>query len=152
MLAPNCCRGIARPLSGLALLFVPLIVGCGEGSDAPKVVPVSGQVLLSGKPYGGAGVSFRPDAAKGNKSQFIPSGTANEEGEYELVTGDQKGAPVGWYKVVVFAPSPKPTGGEMPQSGPPPYNAKFTDPGATPLSVEVKDEKEPEPIDLELTP
>lgn len=151
MLQPHHRRGYAAFVYGLPLMLGACLIGCG-GSDAPTVVPVTGQVLLSGNPLPGAGVSFRPDADKGNKSQFIPSGTANESGEYELLTGDQKGAPVGWYKVVVFAPSPKPTGGEMPKSGPPPFNIKFANPSETPLSFEVKDEKEPEPIDLELTP
>jgi len=48
-------------------------------------------------------VLFQPDASKGNHSPFEPAGTIDEEGTYTLLTKDKKGAPPGWYKIVVTA-------------------------------------------------
>jgi hypothetical protein len=150
MIVPHyACRGV--PCLLLTLLIVFGVAGCGGTSDGPNVAVVSGQVTLKGNPLASAGVSFRPDAAKGNKTKFIPSATANEDGEYELMTGDKKGAPVGWYKVVVVAPSPAMVAGEAPKSGPPPFNSKYSDPATTPFSVEVKETNLPEPYDLNIT-
>lgn len=133
----------------LLVICAATLIGCSS-SDGPVVVPVAGQISLNGSPFGGAGISFRPDASKGNTAEYIPSATSNEDGEYELVTGDKKGAPVGWYKVVVIAPTPPMVGGEAPKVGPPPFDPKFSDVGTTPLSVEVKDQSPPEPYDLEV--
>lgn len=124
--------------AAIAFWTVAMLTGCGS-DDGPKLVPVSGQVTLDGKPVPGVGVSFRPDASKGNKSVYEPAGTANVEGKYELVAAAKNGAEVGWYKVVVAPASPAPTGGEMPQVGPPPFNAKYTAVTTTDLSIEVKE-------------
>lgn len=142
------CRNVLCLL--LMLLIVSGVAGCGGASDSPKVAVVIGQLTLKGNPYAKAGVSFRPDTDKGNKTKFIPSATANEDGEYELITGDQKGAPVGWYKVVIAAPSAPIAAGEAPKSGPPPFNSKYADPSATPFSVEVKETNPPEPFDFDV--
>ncbi len=122
----------------LAVITAPMLIGCGGSDDGPKLVPVSGVVSLDGKPLPGVGVSFQPDAAKGNKSVLVPSGTANAEGKYELVAAAKNGAEVGWYKVVIVPATPAPMGGEMPQVGPPPFNVKYTAPTTTDLSIEVK--------------
>lgn len=139
----------SNPLS-LLVICAAALVGCSS-SDGPVVAPVTGQISLNGSPFANAGISFRPDASKGNKAEYNPSATSNEDGEYELVTGDKKGAPVGWYKVVVIAPTPPIVGGEAPKVGPPPFDPKYSDVGTTPLSVEVKDQSPPEPYDLEVT-
>lgn len=120
-------------VSGLAVS----VCGC-SGETGPQLVPVSGVVTVDGQPYARAGVSFRPDDAKGNKfAQYIPAGYTNESGRYELTTTARKGAPAGWYKVVVVPPS-APPGGEMPKLTAPPFHKKYADPTLTDLSVEVK--------------
>lgn len=140
----------------MALLVACLLgtagLGCGSGDSGPALFPVSGTITVDGAPLAGAGISFRPDVGKGNKfAEFIPSGTADDQGEYELVTAARKGAPPGWYKVVVFAPSPPMARGEAPQVGPPPFNPKYSDPDQTDLSIEVTRESAPDSYDLKLT-
>ena len=87
-------------------VFLSCIVAClfGCGGDKLDLVPVKGIVLLDGKPItkiGQGGVSFFADASKGNQTQHIPTGAIDAEGNYELVTGGQNGAPLGTYKVLV---------------------------------------------------
>lgn len=142
---PNVC------LVGFAFLAVSLFIGCGGSDDGPKLVPVSGKVTLAGSPLPGVGISFRPDAAKGNKSVHEPSGTADAEGKFELVAAAKNGAEVGWYKVVIIPAAPAPKGGEMPQVGPPPFSVKYTDVTTTDLSIEVKAGAAPGAYDLTLT-
>jgi len=91
------CLLLAPSLCGLA-------VGCGDSAE--KFYPVAGKVLLDGNPLttvAQGSVSFHGDAAKGNSTMHQPIGTINAAGEYELVTVGRKGAPPGWYKVVVAA-------------------------------------------------
>src|SRR5262245_40091564 len=79
-----------------------VVAGCGGDSD--KLAPVVGKVTVDGKPLKSGTVSFRPDASKGNSSQHQPNGEIDAEGNYEmLVPPAKKGAPPGWYKVVVMA-------------------------------------------------
>ncbi|MDB5390277.1 MAG: hypothetical protein JWM11_5923 [Planctomycetaceae bacterium] len=131
------------------LVVASVLIGCGSGSEL-KLSPVKGTVAVAGNPLAEAGISFRADESKGNKTKHIPSATSDDEGNYELVTGGEKGAPPGWYKVVVIPSSPPIVGGEMPKPGPPPFDKKYLDPGATDLSVEVKDGATPDDYNLEL--
>src|SRR4051794_919497 len=85
-------------LGGAALLWAA--GGCGPPGE--KFYPVAGKVTLAGKPLKVGTVSFRPDASRGNTSKHIPTGAIDAAGNYELVTVGKKGAPPGWYKVLVF--------------------------------------------------
>jgi hypothetical protein len=87
-------------LSGL--LF--LASACG-GTHMGKLYTVSGQVLLGNQPLGtnNGYVLFKPDADKGNTSSFEPEGVIDEKGNYTLFTQGKKGAPRGWYRVIVTA-------------------------------------------------
>jgi hypothetical protein len=134
----------------IAFWTAAMLTGCGS-DDGPKLVPVSGQVTLDGKPVPGVGVSFRPDTSKGNKSVHEPGGAADAEGKYELVAAAKNGAEVGWYKVVIVPASPVPTGGEMPTIGPPPFNTKYTDVTTTDLSIEVTGGAAPGAYELKLS-
>jgi hypothetical protein len=141
------CLAAYAPFLGI---FVgALLVGCGanEGLD---LIPVSGKVSLPDGPLAGVGISFRADASKGNNTPHIPSGTTDAEGKYELTAGGAKGAPAGWYKVVVMPPAPAPTGGEVPKPGPPPFDPKYSDAATTDLSIEVKSAAAPGAYDLNL--
>src|SRR5436190_19451411 len=55
---------------------VPLLAGC-----APKQTPISGRVLLDGKPLPGGRVTFRPENSKFNSVSV----ELNEQGHYEAV-------------------------------------------------------------------
>lgn len=124
-------------------------VGCG-GNKGPELLPVSGKVTLPDGPLAGIGISLRADASKGNTTPHIPSGTTDAEGQYELTTGVGKGAPAGWYRVVLTPPTATPVGGEMPPSGPPPFAKKYLDVTTTDLSLEVKAGAAPGAYDLKL--
>jgi len=137
--------------SGLILTASLSVIGCGAAEDGPKLAPVVGRVLVDGEPLPGAGVSFRPDPAKGNKAQYIPTGTADAEGKYELITAARKGAPEGWYKIVIVPPTPPMTGGEAPQVGPAPFDHKYANAAETDLAVEVTGEIPAPAYDIELT-
>ncbi len=133
------------------LLASIVTVGCGGSADeGPQVVAVTGTVTINGAPVKGAGVSFRPDESQGNKTGFIPGGTTDAAGKYELsATASKKGAPPGWYKVVVMPPSAPPGSDKVVEV--PEYNAKFQDPAKTDLVFEVKESSEPLVFDIQLT-
>lgn len=122
--------------TGLAVLVVAvlLIPAAGCKSDDEKLAPVSGTITADGKPVPSGTVTFYPDGAKGNASKHQPIGVLDSEGRYELVVpGGKKGAPPGWYKVVVYAV-------DDPQPGKPnKYHANpiYADLGTTTLTVEV---------------
>jgi hypothetical protein len=141
-----------RAVPAFILLFTvaTVLVGCG-GEQGPKLSVVTGEVTLDGNPLPGAGVTFHPDTAKGNTAEYLPAGIADSQGNYELITATKKGAPAGWYTVVVVAPVPPHTGGEAPKVGPPPFNIKYTDAAKSDLSVEVKDGDTAEVYDIQLT-
>lgn len=138
-------------ISGLILTASCLILGCGAGDEGPKLAPVVGRVLVDGEPLPFAGVSFRPDPGKGNKAPYIPTGTADAEGRYELVTAAKKGAPEGWYKIVIVPPTPPLVGGEAPKVGPPPFDQKYANAAETDLAVEVTNEEPAPSYDIELS-
>jgi len=129
--------------------LLSLLVGCGSGTST--MVPVKGKLTISGEKLGMAGVSFRADESKGNQTKHIPAATTDGSGMYELTTGGEKGAPAGWYKVVITPPSPPITGGELPQTGPPPFDQKYLTPDTTDLSIEVKAGAAAGAYDLNLT-
>jgi hypothetical protein len=121
--------------------------GCSKGDDE-KLAPVAGKVTVNGKPLTTGSVSFRPDAARGNKSQHQPNGAIDAEGNYELlVPPAKKGAPRGQYKVVVTAydnPMPnKPLKSFI--------HMKYSDEKTTPLKFDVIENPEPGRYDLQLT-
>ncbi len=128
--------------------------GCGN-NETNGFVSVAGKVTLDGKLLPVGSVSFRPDAAKGNKSMHVPNGDISAEGNYELITLGEKGAPPGWYKVLVFADANTlATGGAPPVHPLPPkwmMNVKYTSEKTTNLSIEVVDKAAPAAYDLKVT-
>jgi len=107
------------------------LAGCG----GLKLVPVSGKMTMNGKPLTGGGVSFVPDASKGNEARVACLGRIGPQGQYEAKTagvqGSQqgKGVPLGWYKVIIVTSV----------MGSPPIKVDpiYTDPEKTPFSIEV---------------
>src|SRR5262245_36674275 len=98
----------SRGSSPAIALAVVLLGGCGDGR-AP-VYPVTGQVLVKGKPADGAFLVFHPTGeVEANTPR--PYATADAEGNFRLTTytsGD--GAPAGSFRVtVVWRPKPKST-------------------------------------------
>jgi hypothetical protein len=133
-------RGIltaaGRALAAAFLALVPGASGCGP--PAETFLPVAGQVTVNRSPLKTGTVTFLPDASKGNTTRHHPVGTINAEGRYELHTVGRKGAPPGWYKVVVHADENQQTG-RTAAPLPPRWmtHVKYTAAGTTPLQVEV---------------
>ncbi|OWK38259.1 hypothetical protein [Fimbriiglobus ruber] len=130
----------------LAALVVGVVAGCGTG-DGETLAPVSGVITANGKPVPSGTMTLYPEAAKGNASQHQPNGVIDANGRYEMyVPGSKKGAPPGWYKVVVYAV-------DDPQPGKPNkyfVHKKYTDVATTPLLIEVVEKPEPGRYDLKL--
>jgi hypothetical protein len=128
-------------------------VAAGCGKKAGEFVPVSGKVTLDGKPLTVGAISFRPDAARGNASMHIPSGDIDPQGNYKLVTVGKDGAPLGWYKVLVFADANSLDGSNRASPLPPKWlmNAKYITEKGTDLSVEVVQTPEPGAYDLKVS-
>jgi hypothetical protein len=135
----------------LALAAWAASAGCG-GDGPDKLYPVSGQVLLDGRPLTGVAqgsVSFRGDATRGNRTLHQPTGPLDARGRYELVTAGRKGAPLGWYKVVVTAYAN--TLEEGPVTPRLLLHDKYYHPNKTDLSVEVVAGPAPGHYDLNVT-
>src|SRR5262249_53600865 len=127
-----------------ALLLLALVAsGCGN-NEVGKTYPVRGTVTIDGEPLVSktAVVLFKPDAAKGNTTPFEPAASVDSSGGYVIQTRKQRGAPPGWYKVIVTATeteSPPPSKGPvnkrpLPRSLVP---GKYGQATTTPLDVEV---------------
>lgn len=135
-----------RPIGSFALVLLAFgLAGCGGSEE--KLVPVGGSLSAAGGPVPGGNVTLYPDAAKGNPTKHQPAGLITADGKFEVfVPGGRKGAPPGWYKVVVYAV-------DDPQPGKPNRyftHKKYADPGTTPLAVEVVENPEPGRYDLKL--
>lgn len=140
-------RASPRAPALLAVLVLPLALaapGCGGDEGVGKTYPVRGQVTLDGQPLDSrtAVVLLKADAAKGNTTPFEPAASVDSSGSYTVYTKKQRGAPPGWYKVIVTATeteSPQPTKGglskrPLPRSLVP---GKYGQAKTTPLSIEV---------------
>jgi hypothetical protein len=134
-----------------------LAPACGDGSGVGRTYPVSGKVMLGGAPLTAAStvLLFKPDASRGNTSPFEPSGTVDESGTYTLQTKGKKGAPPGWYKVVVTAYESRPEHVRSPGHGRPTARslvpAKYGLEKTTDLAVEVVEKPAPGAYDLKLS-
>jgi hypothetical protein len=99
-------------------------------------------------------VQFRGDVAKGNNSMRIPVGSIDDQGHYEIFTNYKRGAPRGWYKVVVIARDERVPAGLLGRSDVSPatpmslIDEKFADPEQTSLGFEVVPNSPPGAYDL----
>jgi hypothetical protein len=148
-------RSDLRPATPVALLVALLAAGCGGGNTHP----VSGTVTIDGTPLAARNglVTFVPDKAKGNVTQDEPAGTVDDRGRYTLYTNGRRGAPPGWYKVVVTGLADAPTAAAkgpltqrpVPKSAVP---ARYGRAETTPLEVEVVASPTAGAYDLTLKP
>jgi hypothetical protein len=136
-----------RPRRWVAVAAFALAVavgGCGGRH------PVTGRVLLDGKPLEGkeGAVVLRPDAGKGNDSRVSPTGVLQRDGTFSVQTGGRPGAPRGWYKVVVTATDPTSNPNDDVRPAVP---ARYRTAAQTPLSLEVVADPAPGSYDLQLS-
>jgi len=85
--------------SVLAITFI----ACDRSKAFPTLYPVTGIVMVEDVPVTAGVVSFRPDASRGNRTMHQPTGMINHDGSFELLTAGRKGAPTGWYRVLIIA-------------------------------------------------
>jgi hypothetical protein len=128
------------------IIFVAVLSALGCASE-PALPNVSGVATVDGKPLPLGTITFYPDKERGNNSLHQPVGLIEEGGHFSLtVPGSRKGAPLGWYKVVVYAV-------DNPQPGKPNRyftHKKYSDLATTPLRAEVVATPEPGRYDLKL--
>jgi hypothetical protein len=136
------CRLVCLSIACLCLS------GCETGGE--RLTPVTGKVTVGGAPLTGGSVTFQPDAAKGNKTQHIPVGTLDGEGNYKLMSATAEGAPLGWYQVTVTAQAP--IDAKNPYA-PPKHliHPRFSDPSTSGLAVEVVENAPPGRYDFQVT-
>lgn len=92
----NCPRSLAK---GLVLLVGLTMASCSGGK--PSLNPVKGKVLYKDGPASGVGVTLQRVGASDVGSQ--PStGQTDENGAFEIVTGQDDGAPEGEYIVTMI--------------------------------------------------
>jgi hypothetical protein len=159
----ECRLGKWSLATALALCLTLAAAGCGSSF---KTVPVTGKILVDGKPLteADATIVFRPDPSKGNALSMDFSGLADEEGNYTLYYENGKpGAAPGWYKVAVVATEPLNfrTGpddmkkGRKVIAGPPVrktlIDRKYTLPTTSGIEIEVVEKPAPGAYDLQLT-
>jgi|SRR6185437_7569869 len=97
---PQSLRSVGRYGIGFAwLALCGLVAGCGDGG--PKLYPVTGKVLVNGKPLTSGSVVYNPDKAKGNTFTGVSVGELNADGVYTLDTNGKPGAPAGSYKITI---------------------------------------------------
>ena len=129
------------------MLLGAVMTGCGSAEPDADLIPVSGKVKMDGKLVTtGGSVSYR-DAT----GMIQPTGEIKSDGTYTLIHNRQEGAPIGEYRVVVFAWEPKEATarhGGLPRLI---VDPKYTNPSTTPLRVEVKQGATPGHYDLTVT-
>jgi hypothetical protein len=133
----------------LGILWL-LILWYRPGATKFNTVSVSGKVLLNDQPFTKGSVRFHADASKGNTTQAIPMGEIDANGNYQLRTGNSRGAPPGWYRVTVFheASAEIKKGVSVPKT---PFPEKYLRDDQTPLRVEVKPNAGQDAYTLHLT-
>jgi hypothetical protein len=126
-----------RAFSFFTFLSIGLLAAGCSGEGGGKVVPVEGMVMVGNEPLKEGSIAFHPDESKGNKSGNPSVGTITD-GKFNLTTGGQVGAPVGYYKVTVNSSAPSDPKDEysVPKSL---INSKYENPETSGLTAEVKE-------------
>ena len=150
----------ARRLPALLLGLLPAAFasGCGDASGVGRTFPVAGKVTFNNTPWTAKNtvILCTPDAARGNTGRFEPTGSVDADGNFTLTTKGKRGAPPGWYKVVVSAREeaaavhPKGPQRHRPVSGSL-LPAKYGQAQTTDLSIEVVERPAPGAYDLKLS-
>jgi hypothetical protein len=140
------CKSVSVAFRTAVAIVIGAIAGCGGRPDGPVLYPVSGKVLIDGKPAAGGTVSLR------DEHLLQPSGVIGSDGTYFVRTRDQEGAPAGSYRVVVFVTEPTAKGSDG-NTGLPRLivNKRYINESSTPLRIEVKDTPSAPQFDLEVT-
>ena len=120
-------------------LFVSGIVGCSEHVRPPRTVPVTGTVMVNGKPAAGIRVTMHAQFSMG-RHQWLVIGETGPTGEFIARTGlGNEGAPPGEYVVTFIKPrvtsDPKLNGLEVEVDD---FEGKYSDPETSDVTVVVE--------------
>jgi|EP01136_Pigoraptor_vietnamica_P013312 hypothetical protein len=140
--------GRGKTAGGMTALGMLLVVGCSTDPGWPKRAPVSGRVLVDGKPAVRAAVKFTPAGPAADGKTYTPATFTDDDGGFKLTTveaGD--GAPPGDYTVTVVATYAVKNGQDVPV--PDLLGGRYADPKTSPLKVTVREAPNAlEPFDL----
>jgi len=135
----------------IAMLSTGILLGCGPGTlEPPDTVPVSGFVMLKGKPAAGCLVQFHPAFDIG-EIKFIPHAETGADGKFTLSTGvTGNGAPPGDYVVTIermrVVSDRKNSGIEIEVDD---FQGRYSDPTKSTWSITItEDENVLEPFEL----
>jgi hypothetical protein len=111
--------------------------------------PVRGRITLDGQPLPRGSVTLRPED---NATGHQPTGMIPSPGEYVVYTNRKLGAPLGKYKVTVFATEAATDPSGAPHPGLPKslVSTRYNSPHDTPLRLEVVAQPAAHAYDLEL--
>jgi hypothetical protein len=133
------------PLSSIplpVLVLITVAVGCGDGRVA--TAPLSGRVMVDGKPAAGAVVVFHPDlgTVAAGAEKLRPMGRTDDAGDFVVGTWESSdGAPAGtwkatieWYLAEGAAADADPESSETEVDR---LGGAYADPDTSPLRVEI---------------
>jgi hypothetical protein len=125
--------------TSFALGLCLLLCGCNtKHATRPAVHPVSGKLLIAGKPAANAEVALYPVAGQG-LSQLRPHATVEADGSYHLTTfATRDGAPVGNFAVTVIWPGPRVKGQGDDEPGPDRLLQRYANPKKPAVSVHIQ--------------
>jgi len=137
-------RDRVRTISAIAASLLTL-AGCDDGRIA--TYPVTGAVVVDGRPAEGAIVVFCPVDPSPELEHLRPAGKADSSGQFSLTTFEPSdGAPAGAYKVLVKWPAaqsqPEENRDGRPGAsrGPDRLRGKYYNLDTTPLSAAIEEE------------
>ncbi len=141
----NLFFGNRLAVHGLLAMLLIVASGCSSDADGPKRVPVSGVVMMNGKPLQAAFVAFHPTGSTPGRGG---SGETDAEGKFAIgnfeTSGLVLGVPEGEYKVTVskqqgVARKPEREGSAAPATvdGPETIPARFSDLNLTVLTEKI---------------
>jgi hypothetical protein len=112
----------------MSILLLLVCVGCGSSG----VAPVSGTVMLDGKPLETGAIMTLPEAGRGAQGRI-------QNGRFQLSTfGTNDGALLGTHKVAVSASEPSRGSGPEAQVGKLLVPQRYTNPDASGLTIDVQ--------------
>lgn len=134
-------------MSLLAAIGAAATAGCARPATQ-TLHPVKGRVTFAGQPLTSGSVSFRPDSPQARWHQ--PTGLIASDGQYDLFTDGQRGAPPGTYRVVIFSSATTSSTGAAPGLPVSRIPTRYNHPEQSPLRAIVEVVPRPGAYDLEL--
>ena len=148
-ICPSTSRNGSFVVAAFMLVGILPIVGCSNG---PKLIDVTGTLMVDGKPAEGATLLFHP---KNVKNGIVASAVTGADGKFKFMSDLRPGIPVGSYDVTLTWPDPsvKPTESQRMQGlfdgGPDLLKGKYSMLGTSGLVQEVTaSSKDLPPIEL----